>query len=36
MSRMEEFADRATGRLRDVPYRVRARAELLDHLGSLY
>lgn len=36
MSWMEEFADRATGRLRDVPYRVRARAELLDHLGSLY
>lgn len=36
MSWMEEFAERATGRLRDVPYRARARAELLDHLSSLY
>ena len=36
MNWMEEFAERATGRLRDAPYRARARAELLDHLGSLY
>lgn len=36
MNWMEEFAERATGRLRDAPYRSRARAELLDHLGSLY